>query len=189
MPLQEGAAPTVASAKILLDERVDLALLEAVAIGIEGELDGKHESEYEESQEDGLVELGAPDAGDYSCDHDKRADAGERAEKKDAGGATEISGRNNAKRDVGQHEGSVGKKDEEHASCGLHQVRAEQLGVSRERDHEQQADQGKAADDLSGENSTQHTLRVVNVFADQRASSRGRSATAQCSIQRSEEKK
>ena len=41
-------------------------MLEAVAIGIEGELDGKHESEYEESQEDGLVELRAPDAAEES---------------------------------------------------------------------------------------------------------------------------
>jgi len=168
---------------------LDLALLEAVAIGVEGELDGEHESEDEKAQEDGLVELGAPDAGDYSCDHYQRADAGEGAEKKNAGGATEIGGRNDAKGDVGQHERSVRKKDEEHASCGFHQVRAEQLGVSRERDHKKQADQGKAADDLSGENSTQHTLRVVNVFADQRASSRGGPAPAQRSIERSEEKK
>src|SRR5882724_11441775 len=124
VPLREEAAPTAASAKILLDKRLDLALLEAVAIGIEGELDGKHESEYEESQEDGLVELRAPNAGDYSYDHDERANAGERAEKKDACGATEIGGRNDAKRDIGQNERSVGKKDKEHASCGFHQVRA-----------------------------------------------------------------
>jgi len=168
---------------------LDLALLEAVAIGIEGELDGKHKSECEESHEDGLVELRAPDAGDYACDHNEWADAGERAEKKHAGGAPEIDGRNDAKRDIGQHERSVGKKDKEHASCGFHQVRAEQLGVSRERDHEQQADQGKTADNLSGENSAQYPPRVVLPVVDQRAASHGGSATAERSIERSEEKK
>ena len=116
--------PDTSQGSLALNEGSDLALLEAVAIGIEGELDGKHESEYEKSQEDGLVELRAPNAGDYACDHDEWADACERAEKKDAGGATEIGGRNDAKRDIGQNERSVGKKDKEHAPCGFHQVRA-----------------------------------------------------------------
>jgi len=116
--------PDTSQGSLALNEGSDLALLEAVAIGIEGELDGEHESEYEESEEDGLVELRAPNAGDYACDHDEWADACERAEKKDAGGATEIGGRNDAKRDIGQNERSVGKKDKEHASCGFHQVRA-----------------------------------------------------------------
>jgi len=112
--------PDTRQSSLALNEGSDLALLEAVAIGIEGELDGEHESEYEESQEDGLVELRAPNAGDYSCDHDERANAGERAEKKDACGATEIGGRNDAKRDIGQNERSVRKKDKEHAPCGFH---------------------------------------------------------------------
>jgi len=116
--------PDTSQGSLALNEGSDLALLEAVAIGIEGELDGEHESEYEESEEDGLVELRAPNAGDYACDHDEWADAGERAEKKDACGASEIGGRNDAKRDIGQHERSVGKKDKEHAPCGFHQVRA-----------------------------------------------------------------
>ena len=108
-----------------LNKGVDLALLEAGAIGIEGVLDGEHESEYEKAEEDGFVELCAPDAGEHACDHDEWADASQRAEKKDAGGAAEVGGRNDAKREIDEYERSVGKKDKEHAPCRFHQVRAE----------------------------------------------------------------
>jgi len=108
---------------------VDVALLEAAAVKIEGVLDGKHEGEDEEPQKHSLMELRSPNAYEYAGDHYKRPDAGERSKEKHAGGAADVRGWNHAKGDIGQHERSVGKEDQEHAPSGLFEVRTERLWV------------------------------------------------------------
>ena len=83
-----------------LDEGVDLALLEAGVVEIEGEFHREHQDEDEEAEEGGGSELGLPDAVKDAGNHYERADGGKRAEEKNAGGAAEINRRNKTKGEV-----------------------------------------------------------------------------------------
>lgn len=170
-----------------LDQRVDLALLEAGIVEIEGEFEGEHQEQNEETKENGCAQLGVPDAEYHPTDHYKRAKRGEWAEKENAGCATEVDGGDETKREIEQNESGVGEEHVEHTARGYFEVGSQETAIRGNCENSEQHEEREPTGDLCGENAAQHAERVILAFEDVRMAAHTGSAAAEGAVERGEQ--